>query len=154
VEDDALDLLVVVEGLLELAPALLAACLIPGQDGFAEGVLDPLKIDLDGVADLEVALASRTREFPQRHATLGLGADVDDGKILLDPDDCPLDDSAFLGTAVGEGLLEQLGKILTRRYGGTGSGHEYSRISDQRRPVLMAFRAHGPRALRAFGNRP
>src|SRR5262249_53212199 len=29
VEDDALDLLVVVEGLLELAPALLAACLIP-----------------------------------------------------------------------------------------------------------------------------
>ena len=130
VEDDALDLLVVLEGLLELAPALLAARLVAREHGFAERVLDALEIDLDGVADLEVRLPARSGEFAQRHAAFGLGADVDDGDVLLDADDGPLDDGAFLQTALGEGLFEHLGEIFARRRGETGgSGHELSSIA-------------------------
>src|SRR6202163_1818150 len=40
VEDDAVHLLVIVEGLLELAPAFLAARLVARQHGFAERILD------------------------------------------------------------------------------------------------------------------
>ena len=58
VEDDAVDLLVVVEGLLELAPAFLAARLVARQHGFAERILDAVEEHLDLVADLEVALAA------------------------------------------------------------------------------------------------
>src|SRR6266700_7729951 len=39
VEDDAVDLFVVLERLFELAPALLAACLVARQHGFAERIL-------------------------------------------------------------------------------------------------------------------
>ena len=70
IEDDALDLLVVVEGLLELAPAFLAPRLVARQHGFAERVLDALQIDLDVVADLELVLAGRGRRI--RAAPRGL----------------------------------------------------------------------------------
>ena len=66
IEDDALDLFVAVEGLLELAPALLAPRLVAREHGFAERVLDALQIDLDGIADLESRLPARGREFAQR----------------------------------------------------------------------------------------
>src|SRR5665213_3576732 len=52
VEDDSGHLLVVLEGGLELAPALLAPCLVTRQNRFAKRVLDALQIDLDDVADL------------------------------------------------------------------------------------------------------
>ena len=64
VEDDARDLLVLLEHLLEARPALLAARLVARQDGFTERVLDALQVDLDLVADLEVrrlAVEARTR---------------------------------------------------------------------------------------------
>ena len=51
IEDDALDLLIGLERLFELDPALLAARLVARDDGFAERVLDALEIDLDLVAD-------------------------------------------------------------------------------------------------------
>src|SRR6202042_577914 len=51
VEDNAVDLLVVVEGLLELAPAFLAARLVARQHGFAERILDAVEEHLDDVAD-------------------------------------------------------------------------------------------------------
>ena len=51
VEDDAFDLLVLLERLFELDPALLAPRLVARDDGFAERVLDPLEIDLDLVAE-------------------------------------------------------------------------------------------------------
>jgi len=54
VEDDALDLLLAVEFLLEPGPALLAARLFAREHRLAQRVLDTLQIDLDGVADLEV----------------------------------------------------------------------------------------------------
>ncbi len=61
------DLLVVLERLLELAPAFLAARLVARQDGFAERVLDALEIDLDLVADLE--LVRRPGPVNSRSAT-------------------------------------------------------------------------------------
>ena len=70
VEDDARDLLVVVERLLELAPAFLAARLVAREHRFAERVLDALEIDLDLVADLELAAAGRAGEFAQRQRGL------------------------------------------------------------------------------------
>src|SRR5712672_932492 len=60
VEDDAVNLLVVVEGLLQLAPALLAARLVARQHGFAECIFDAIEEHLDLVADLEIALAAGT----------------------------------------------------------------------------------------------
>ena len=64
------DLLVVLEGGFELAPAFLAPRLVARQHGFAQRVLDPLQVDLDGVADLEVALPARAGKFPQRRRGL------------------------------------------------------------------------------------
>src|SRR6516225_5553601 len=121
VEDDALHLLAVVEGLLQLAPALLAARLVAREHGLAERILDPLEIDLDGVADLDLGRAARCREFAQRHAAFGLRPDIDDGKVLLDADDGALDHGSFLRAAGGEGLFKQLGKIFARWPGGTGA---------------------------------
>ena len=66
VEDDALDLLVLLERLLELDPALLAARLVARNDRFAERVLDALEIDLDFVADLRRGVAAVVGEFLQR----------------------------------------------------------------------------------------
>ena len=56
IEDDALHLLVVLERLFQLAPALLAARLVAREHRFAERILDALQVDLDGVADLMSAL--------------------------------------------------------------------------------------------------
>src|SRR5882757_6551586 len=58
IEDDAVHLLVTVEGLLELAPAFLAARLVARENRFAEGVFDALQINLDLVADLDLAAAA------------------------------------------------------------------------------------------------
>ncbi len=58
VEDDARDLLALLEHLLEARPALLAARLVARQHGLTERVLDALQVDLDLVADL------RARRLP------------------------------------------------------------------------------------------
>src|SRR6185437_7579231 len=92
VEDDAGNLLVVLERLLELAPALFAARLVARQHGLTERVLDAVEEHLDFVTDLELALPSRAVEFAERHTALGLQADVDDGHVLFDRDDRALDD--------------------------------------------------------------
>ena len=64
VEDDAFDLLLALERLLELDPALFAARLVARDDGFAERVLDALEIDLDLVADLRCGLRGRDPGIP------------------------------------------------------------------------------------------
>src|SRR6267154_2158395 len=125
VEDDALDLLVALERLLELAPALLAPRLVARQHRFAERILDPLEIDLDLVADLELAVAARSGEFADRDPALGLQADVDDGHVLFDGDDGPLDDGSFVQIALGKRLLEHRGEIFARRRG-SGDSHVIS----------------------------
>jgi len=52
-------------------------------------------------------------------------------RFLLDPDDDPFDDRAFLrAAALGEGLFEHLREIFARRPGGLGgSGHELSSVA-------------------------
>src|SRR5262249_19335651 len=72
VEDDAVDLLVVLERLLQLAPALFAARLVTRQHGFAERILDTVEEDLDGVANLQIAFTAGARKFAQCNAALGL----------------------------------------------------------------------------------
>src|SRR5262249_58095015 len=72
VEDDAVDLFVVLERLLQLAPALLAARLVARQHGFAERILDAVEEHLDLVADLELAFTSGAGKLAQRDAALGL----------------------------------------------------------------------------------
>ena len=133
VEDDAVDLLVVVEGLLELAPAFLAARLVARQHGFAERILDAVEKHLDLVADLEFAFAAGPCEFAQRHAAFGLQADVDDGHVLLDRNNDALDDGAFLQIAAGKGLIEHRGEIVAGRIIGSSSrSHLFSRCGYRR----------------------
>src|SRR5580704_4468354 len=128
VEDDAVHLLVIVEGLFQLAPAFLAARLVARQHGFAERILDAVEKHLDHVAHLEFAFFAGPGEFAQRHTALGLQADVDDGHVLLDRNNGALDDGAFLQIAAGEGLVEHGGKIVAGRIIGSSSrSHLFSR---------------------------
>src|SRR6266508_266460 len=130
IKDDALNLFVALERLLQLAPAFLAPRLVARQHRLAERVLDALQIDFDGIPDFQFGLAAGTREFANRHAAFGLQTDIDDGEILLDPDDGSLDDGTFLQIAMIEGFFEQFGEIFARWRGGfglrCGGGHELS----------------------------
>src|SRR5262249_4280294 len=117
------------------APALLTPRFVAREHCFAERILDPLEIDLDDVADLEIALAARSGEFPQRDPALGLQPDIDDREVFLDADDGAFDDGAFLQISVIERFFEQLGEILARGRdgfflawdgGGGGGGHAIS----------------------------
>ncbi len=125
IEDDTFDLLVALERLFEFHPALFAARLVARDDGFAERVLDTLKIDLDLVANIRRGIAAVSGEFFQGNAALGLQADIDDGDILLDADHFSLDDGALEGFAIAVALVEQCGEILARRraFGGCSTGH-------------------------------
>ena len=126
IEDDALDLLVGLEGLLELAPAFLAPRLVARQHRLAERVLDALQVDFDGVADLDFVGAARGRELAERDAAFGLRADVDDGEVLLDADNGPFDDGPFLQSAAAERFVEHGGEVFARWRGTGGSCHEVS----------------------------
>src|SRR5215203_727827 len=141
VEDDAVNLLVVVEGLLELAPAFLAARLVARQHGFAERILDSVEEHLDLVPDLEFAVLAGSCEFTQRHTAFGLEADVDDGHVLLDRNNDALDDGAFLQIAAGKALVEHRGKIVAGRIIGSSSrSHLFSRCGSRRPFGLRAYR--------------
>ena len=126
VEDHALDLLVLLEGLLELDPALLAARLVARDDGFAERVLDALEIDLDLVADARRRVAAVIGEFLEGDAPFGLEADVDDGHVLFDRDDLALDDRPFERLVLAVGLVQQSSEILARRRQGLCGSHWFS----------------------------
>src|SRR5262249_41197844 len=63
VENDALDLFVALEGLSQLAPAFLAACLVARQNRLAKRVLHPLQVDFHRIADLELRLPTGAGEF-------------------------------------------------------------------------------------------
>ncbi len=133
VEDDAVHLLVIVEGLFQLAPAFLAARLVARQHGFAERIFDTVEEHLDHVADLEFAFAAGPGEFAQRHAAFGLEADVNDGHVLLDRNNGALDDGAFLKVAAGERLVEHGGKIVAGRIIRSSSrSHLFSRCGYRR----------------------
>ena len=122
VEDDARDLLVLLEHLLEARPALLAAGLVARQHGFTERVLDALQVDLDLVADLQLGRLAVDGELAQGDAAFGLEADVDDGEILLDADDATFDDAAFEQILLGEAFGEQRGELVARGAEVLGNG--------------------------------
>src|SRR6202158_2176905 len=151
IEDDAVHLLVVVEGLLALAPAFLAARLVARQHGVAERILDAVEKHLNLVADLEIAFAAGSCEFPQRHAAFGLQADIDDGHVLFYRNNDALDDGAFLQIAAGKGLVEHGGKIVTGRIIRSSSrSHLFSRCG-YRRPFGVGgasrVKCQGPQTL-------
>lgn len=98
-----------------LDPALLAASLVARDDGFAEGVFDPVQIDLDLVADLDVLVTAGAVEFLERDAPFRLQADIDDRHVFFDGDDDALDDGTFEGFVLAERFLKQGGEILATR---------------------------------------
>ena len=104
------DLLVLLEGALELDPALLAARLVAADDRFAERVLDALQIDLDLGADLDGLVAAGAGEFLEGDAAFGLQTDIDDGDVLLDGDDDAADDGALVGIRTAEGTSRSAAK--------------------------------------------
>jgi hypothetical protein len=61
-----------------------AARAVARQHRFAGRILDPVDIDLDLIADLELGLLARSCELAQRDAALRLQADVDHGHVVLD----------------------------------------------------------------------
>ena len=123
VEDHAVDLLALLEGLFELDPALFAPRLVARDHGFAERVLDALEIDFDGVANLGRRVAAVVGEFLQRDPAFGLQTDVDQRHVLFDGDDAALDDRALKGLVGAVRLIEQCGKIVTRRRERVGGWH-------------------------------
>ena len=144
IEDNAVDLFVVLECLLELAPAFLAARLVARQHGFAERILDPVEKHLDLVADLEIAFAAGPGEFAQRHTAFSLQADVDDGHVLFNCNYLALDDRAFLQIAAGKGLIKHRGEIVAGRIIRSSSrSHLFSRCG-----VLPAVRVKGVSRVR------
>jgi len=79
------------------------------------GVFDAIDIDFDFVANLDVGLLARHREFAQRHAAFGLQTYVDDGQVVFDGGNGALDDAAFKAAVLAtEGIIEKRGKIVTR----------------------------------------
>jgi hypothetical protein len=153
IEDDALDLLIILEGLLQLAPAFFAARLVARQHGFAESVFDPFEIDFDGVADLDLGRAARTGEFPQGDPAFGFQPDIDDGDVTLDGNHRALDDCTFLQVAITERFIDQLGKIFARRRGGGLSRNLSHKLLPT--PKLKRARTHGHhRRARWLGSMP
>ena len=126
VEDDAFDLFALLEGLLELDPALFAPRLVARDHGLAERILDALEVDLDLVADSRRGIAAVVGEFLEGDAALRLQADVDDGHVLFDGDDPALDDRALEGLVVPVSLVEKRGEILARGRRGLSLRHWFS----------------------------
>jgi hypothetical protein len=112
VEDDAFDLLLGVELLLEPGPALLTAGLVARQHRLTERVLDALEVDLDGIADLQLLRLAGDRELAQGNAALHLETHVDHRQVLLDGGYLALHDAALEGIVLGERLTQQRGEIL------------------------------------------
>ncbi len=114
IEDDAFDLFLGLERLLELDPALLAARLVARDHRFAERVFDALEIDFDLVADLQNLVAAGAGKFLECDTAFGLQTDVDDSHVLFDRDDNALDDRAFERVSLAEARIEHGGEIVAR----------------------------------------
>jgi hypothetical protein len=71
IEDAAFDLLIGFKGLFEADPGMLAACLLARQHGLAKRIFNALKIDFNGLANLELAIGGHGTEFAHRDAPFG-----------------------------------------------------------------------------------
>ena len=96
---------------------------------FTKRIFDPVKKNLDFIADLQVVLAAGAVEFTQRHPPLGLQADIDDSHVLFNGNNRALDDGAFLQVAAGKGFVKHRGEIVAGRMIGSCSRrrHVFSR---------------------------
>lgn len=92
VEDDAIDALAPLEGLLKTIPGFFPARLVAADDRFTVRVLDALDIDLDRVADFQRRFSPWRCELLQRHAAFHLQADIDHSHVLFNGGDDALDD--------------------------------------------------------------
>ena len=126
VEDDAFDFFLLLESLFELDPAFLAPRLVARNDRLAERVLNPLKINLDLVADGELAFAPRPLKFLEGNPAFGLQTEIDDRDVFFDRDDKPLDDGAFKCLVLAVALVEKRREILARRRVGVCGYHSFS----------------------------
>src|SRR6185369_1998524 len=115
-EDHALDAVAGRELALELVPRGFAARAVARQHRFAGRIFDPIDIDLDLIADLELGLLARSCEFAQRDPALRLQADVDDGHVVLDARDGALHHLAFKGFVfAAEAFVEEGREIVAGR---------------------------------------
>ena len=122
-DDGTHDRLAFGEDQFQTGPGLFATGLVAADDGFTEGVLDALQIDLDVVADLGQGRAVALAEFAHRDAAFGLEADVDDDDVFFDADDETVDDLAFAKVAALQLFVEQRGEIVTGGGEGLCIGH-------------------------------
>ena len=106
-EDHAFDALAFAEFIFQLVPCGFAACAVARQHRFAIGILDPVDIDFDFVADLQAMVLTGGGELAQRHAAFRLQTDVDDGLVVFDCSDRALDDAAFESAVNGSGAAQR-----------------------------------------------
>ena len=111
--DGAFDGLALGEAALELDPALFTAGFLATENGLAEGVLDPVEVDIDDVAGGRLFVLEG--KFLDINPAFGLQADVDDDRVIVDAKDCGRDNLAFLHGAGGGRGLEHRGEV-----GGSG----------------------------------
>src|SRR5690606_30015194 len=105
--------------------------------GLAAGVLHPIQIDLDLVADVEFRVFAGGCEFFQIDAAFHLVADVDDGLSRLDGDDATLDDRALFGRVDFEAFVQE--------------GFEFLHGCGFRHAAVVSFEAVTGRAVGSAG---
>jgi hypothetical protein len=127
IEDAAFDLLIGFKGLFEADPGMLAACLLARQHGLAKRIFNALKIDFNGLANLELAIGGHGTEFAHRDAPFGFQADIDDNDIFFEGQDGPVDHGAFFEALGFEASFEHSREIVAARVhagiGNIGIGH-------------------------------
>ncbi len=106
-EDGAFDALFLLVGFFQTIPGFLAAGLVTADRGFATGVLDPVKEDLDLIADGDFGGFTGICEFFQIDAAFHLVADIDDGLSRLDGDDLAFDNGPFVGRVDLEAFFQK-----------------------------------------------
>ena len=115
-DDRALDRLAGLGGGLDLAPGLLEAGALLGEDQATLGVLLGEDQRVDGLAERDLVGGidrAADRELVGGDDALRLPADVEQDLVLVDPDDGAADDLALLevgdrGVVVGEDLAVEL----------------------------------------------
>jgi len=130
-EDGAIDALFLGIGFFKPVPGGLAAGLLAADRGFAAGVLDPVEIDLDDIADGDLGVLAGACEFLQIDPAFHLVADIDDGLARLDGDDPALDDSSLFRGVDLEAFLQKRFEFVHCCFG----AHAY------RVPFLVLFLA-------------
>src|SRR5690606_34674685 len=106
-EDGAFDPLCIGPGFFQTVPCFFAAGLLAADRGFTTGILDPVQINLDLVADGQFRVFAGICEFLEIDAAFHLVADIDNGLSRLDSDDAAFDDTALIGRIYLEAFVQK-----------------------------------------------